>query len=47
MAKPLDWEALLVNGYEPLKIAQRIFVASLVIPAASFVRLWTSSLATK
>ena len=25
MAKPLDWEALLVDGYEPLKIAQRIF----------------------
>jgi adenylate cyclase len=23
--KPLDWEALLVDGYEPLKIAQRIF----------------------
>jgi len=25
MAKPLDWEALLVKGHEPLKIAQRIF----------------------
>ncbi len=25
MAKPLDWEALLVEGYEPLKVAQRIF----------------------
>ena len=25
MAKPLDWEALLVKGYEPLKVAQRIF----------------------
>jgi adenylate cyclase len=25
MAKPLDWEALLVDGYEPLKRAQRIF----------------------
>ncbi len=25
MAKALDWEALLVDGYEPLKIAQRIF----------------------
>jgi adenylate cyclase len=25
VAKPLDWEALLVKGYEPLKIAQRIF----------------------
>jgi adenylate cyclase len=25
VAKPLDWEALLVDGYEPLKIAQRIF----------------------
>lgn len=23
--KPLDWEALLVNGYEPLRLAQRIF----------------------
>ncbi len=25
MAKPLDWQALLVDGYEPLKVAQRIF----------------------
>ena len=25
MAKPLDWQALLVDGYEPLKRAQRIF----------------------
>jgi adenylate cyclase len=25
VAKPLDWQALLVDGYEPLKIAQRIF----------------------
>jgi adenylate cyclase len=25
VAKPLDWEALLVKGYEPLKIAQRVF----------------------
>jgi adenylate cyclase len=25
VAKPLDWEALLFKGYEPLKIAQRIF----------------------
>jgi adenylate cyclase len=25
VAKPLDWEALLVKGYEPLKVAQRIF----------------------
>lgn len=25
MAKPLDWQALLVDGYEPLKKAQRIF----------------------
>lgn len=25
MAKPVDWEALLVDGYEPLKVAQRIF----------------------
>jgi SAM-dependent methyltransferase len=25
VAKPLDWEALLVKGYEPLKFAQRIF----------------------
>ncbi len=25
MAKPVDWEALLVKGYEPLKVAQRIF----------------------
>ena len=25
MAKPVDWEALLVRGYEPLKVAQRIF----------------------
>ena len=25
VAKPHDWEALLVKGYEPLKVAQRIF----------------------
>ncbi len=25
MAKQLDWEGLLVKGYEPLKVAQRIF----------------------
>jgi adenylate cyclase len=25
MAKPLNWQALLVDGYEPLKRAQRIF----------------------
>ncbi len=25
MAKPLDWQALLVDGYEPLKRAQRVF----------------------
>lgn len=25
MAKPLDWQRLLVDGYEPLKIAQRVF----------------------
>jgi adenylate cyclase len=25
MAKPLDWQALLVDGYEPMKKAQRIF----------------------
>ena len=25
VAKPLDWEALLVDGYEPLKKAQHIF----------------------
>ena len=25
MAKPVDWEALLVKGHEPLKVAQRIF----------------------
>ena len=25
MAKPLDWQGLLVDGYEPLKKAQRIF----------------------
>ncbi len=25
MVKPLDWQALLVDGYEPMKIAQRIF----------------------
>ena len=25
VAKPVDWEALLVKGHEPLKIAQRIF----------------------
>lgn len=25
MAKQLDWEALLVDGYEPFKVAQRIF----------------------
>jgi adenylate cyclase len=25
MAKPLDWHALLVDGYEPLKKAQRVF----------------------
>jgi adenylate cyclase len=25
VAKPVDWEALLVNGHEPLKVAQRIF----------------------
>ena len=25
MAKPVDWEALLVRGYEPLKIGQRVF----------------------
>ncbi|MGZ4728076.1 MAG: adenylate/guanylate cyclase domain-containing protein [Acidimicrobiales bacterium] len=25
MAKPLDWRALLVDGYEPLKKAQRVF----------------------
>lgn len=25
VAKPVDWEALLVKGYEPLRIAQRIF----------------------
>ena len=25
MAKPIDWQALLVDGYEPLKKAQRVF----------------------
>lgn len=25
MTKPVDWEALLVKGHEPLKVAQRIF----------------------
>jgi adenylate cyclase len=25
VAKPLDWDALLVKGYEPLRIGQRIF----------------------
>ncbi|HML01286.1 MAG TPA: adenylate/guanylate cyclase domain-containing protein [Acidimicrobiales bacterium] len=25
VAKPLDWETLLVKGYEPLKLAQRLF----------------------
>jgi adenylate cyclase len=25
VAKPVDWEALLVKGYEPLRVAQRIF----------------------
>jgi adenylate cyclase len=25
VAKPLDWNALLVDGYEPLKVAQRVF----------------------
>ena len=25
MAKPVDWEALLVNGHEPLKVSQRVF----------------------
>lgn len=25
MVKPLDWQALLVDGYEPMKIAQKIF----------------------
>jgi adenylate cyclase len=25
VAKPVDWEALLVRGYEPLKISQRVF----------------------
>jgi adenylate cyclase len=25
VAKPLDWEALLVKGHEPLRIAQRLF----------------------
>jgi adenylate cyclase len=25
MAKPLDWQALLVDGYEPLKKVQRVF----------------------
>ncbi|QYG93750.1 adenylate/guanylate cyclase domain-containing protein [Iamia sp. SCSIO 61187] len=25
MAKPLDWHALLVDGYEPLRMAQRVF----------------------
>ena len=25
MAKPPDWEALLVKGYEPLRISQRVF----------------------
>lgn len=25
MAKPVDWEALLVKGHEPLKVAQRVF----------------------
>ncbi len=25
MAKPVDWEALLVKGYEPLRVAQRVF----------------------
>jgi adenylate cyclase len=25
VAKPIDWEALLVKGYEPLKVAQRNF----------------------
>lgn len=24
-AKPLDWEALLVDGYESIKISQRVF----------------------
>jgi adenylate cyclase len=25
VAKPVDWDALLVNGHEPLKVSQRIF----------------------
>ncbi len=25
VAKPIDWEALLVKGYEPLKVSQRVF----------------------
>jgi adenylate cyclase len=25
MPKPMDWQALLVDGYEPLKMAQRVF----------------------
>ena len=25
VAKPVDWEALLVKGYEPLKVSQRVF----------------------
>ena len=25
MAKPLDWQKLLVDGYEPLRVAQRVF----------------------
>jgi adenylate cyclase len=25
VAKPVDWEALLVNGHEPLKVSQRVF----------------------
>jgi hypothetical protein len=25
VAKPIDWEALLVKGYEPMKLAKRIF----------------------
>jgi adenylate cyclase len=25
VAKPVDWEALLIKGYEPLKVTQRVF----------------------
>lgn len=25
MGKPIDWDALLVNGHEPLKVSQRVF----------------------